>query len=351
MERTYEQISHLPTLTDSQRQRARDRARQTLSARLGGEPQYSDFVRQAHSRYGPWVMRFGLLATVIVLAAAFTISAIHIYTVGVEGTEQTGATVETTRIIGVSFVVLAESALITFSLVPTLWNMPRRFGRAISAGVATGALIAVVGNVHATIPYTDSPFNWLKAWWSALATAPAVWTLATLPPLIVVLMGMALKYLLLSSSEQRSAASSAYRSALDDWNALMANLETHKQWRVFWFNALWDEWVRGNGSRMQVTIDDDTKLAIVLREMEAEDRIERILNAGGMRLNAANAGEYEGKSKKDVALDYLKNNPELAREDQTNIAAIITNATGIQISQSTVSRALSSFSQNGHSEN
>src|SRR5690606_35652287 len=99
-------------------------------------------------------------------------------------------------------------------------------------------------------------------------------------PLIVVLMGMGLKYLLLTSREQRSEAGAAYRSALDDWNALMANIEGHKQWRVFWFNALWDEWVREHGSRMQYAVDDDTKLAIVLREMEAEDRIERILNAG-----------------------------------------------------------------------
>jgi len=347
MNASYEQIAHLPTLTDVQRQRARDRARQTLAARLGGEPQYSDFVRQAHSRYGPWVMRFGLLATVIVLAAAFTISAIHIFTVGVEVTAQAGASLAITRIVGVSFVVLAESALITFSLVPTLWNMPKRFARAVSVGVAAGALIAIIGNVHATIPYGDSAFDWLKAWWAALATSPVAWALATLPPLIVVLMGMGLKYLLLTSSEQRSEAGAAYRSALDDWNALMANIEGHKQWRVFWFNALWDEWVRENGSRMQYAVDDDTKLAIVLREMEAEDRIERILNAGA---RGAIAGKLQGKSdetplgSRDDVITFLRETPGAESLTGKEIAEI----TGA--SEATVSRARRAFSSNGHSE-
>lgn len=351
MSESYEQIAHHPTLTDAQRQRARDRARQNLAARLGGEPRYSDFVRQTHSRYGPWAERLGLAVAAVVLLAAFTISAIHVYGVGFSTYFEDSGDARTAAIIGFSLVVLAEASVIALSVIPTLWNTPRNVTYMMHAGIVASAFIATVGNIDATILYSARPFDWLKAWWASLATAPASWMLATLPPFLTVLVGMGLKYRLLTSSEIRKAAGDAYRAALDDWTALMTNIEDHKQWRVFWFNALWDEWVRVNGARIQATIDDDTKLAIVLREMEAEDRIARILNAGGMRRNAANATEYEGKSKKDIALDYLRNNPELARDDQTNIAAIITNATGIQISQSTVSRALSAFSQNGHSEN
>lgn len=347
----YEQIAHYPTLTDAQRQRAREQARTNLARRLGGEPRYSDFVRQTHSRYGPWAERLGLAVAAVVLLAAFTISAIHVYGVGFSTYFEDSGDARTAAIIGFSLVVLAEASVIALSVIPTLWNTPRNVTYMMHAGIVASAFIATVGNIDATILYSARPFDWLKAWWVSLATAPASWMLATLPPFLTVLVGMGLKYRLLTSSEIRKAAGDAYRAALDDWTALMTNIEDHKQWRVFWFNALWDEWVRVNGARIQATIDDDTKLAIVLREMEAEDRIARILNAGGTRVNAANAAEYEGKSKKEIALDYLRNNPELARDDQTNIAAIITNATGIQISQSTVSRALSAFSQNGHSEN
>lgn len=351
MTENHEQIAHYPTLTDAQRQRARDRARQNLAARLGGEPRYSDFVRQTHSRYGVWAERLGLMVAGVVLIAAFTISAIHVFGVGYDTYFASSNDARTAAIIGVALVVLAEASVIALSVLPTLWNTPPRVTHMMQAGVVASAFIATVGNIDATILYTSTPFHWLRAWWSSLATSPADWMLATLPPFLTVLVGMGLKYRLLTSSEIRKSAGDAYHAALDDWNAMMTNIEDHKQWRVFWFNALWDEWVRVNGARVQFALDDDTKLAIVLREMESEDRIARILNAGGMRRNAANATEYEGKSKKDVALDYLRNNPELARDDQTNIAAIITNATGIQISQSTVSRALSAFSENGHSEN
>lgn len=350
MDDQFSTIAPYPTLTDAQRQRARERARRNLAVRLGGEPQYSDFVRQTHSRYGAWAERLGLVVAAIVLIAAFTISAIHVFGVGYDTYLASSNDAKTATIIGVALVVLAEASVLALSVLPTLWNTPPRVTHMMQAGVVASAFIATVGNIDATILYTSTPFHWLRAWWSSLATSPADWMLATLPPFLTVLVGMGLKYRLLTSSEIRKSASDAYRAALDDWNSLMANIEDHKQWRVFWFNALWDEWMRVNGARAQVAIDDDTKLEIVLREMESEDRIARILNAGGMRQNAMNSGEYEGKSKKEIALDYLRSNPELARDDQTNIAAIITNATGIQISQSTVSRALSAFSENGHSE-
>lgn len=60
MDDQFSTIAPYPTLTDAQRQRARERARRNLAVRLGGEPQYSDFVRQTHSRYGAWAERLGL---------------------------------------------------------------------------------------------------------------------------------------------------------------------------------------------------------------------------------------------------------------------------------------------------
>lgn len=348
MERTYEQISHLPTLTDSQRQRARDRARQTLSARLGGEPQYSDFVRQTHSRYGPWAERLGLAVAAVVLLAAFTISAIHVYGVGFSTYFEDSGDARTAAIIGFSLVVLAEASVIALSVIPTLWNTPRNVTYMMHAGIVASAFIATVGNIDATILYSARPFDWLKAWWASLATAPANWMLATLPPFLTVLVGMGLKYRLLTSSEIRKAAGDAYRAALDDWTALMTNIEDHKQWRVFWFNALWDEWVRVNGARIQATIDDDTKLAIVLREMEAEDRIERILNRGA---RGAIAGKLQGKSdetplgSRDDVITFLRETPDAESLTGKEIAEI----TGA--SEATVSRARRAFSSNGHAEN
>lgn len=52
------------------------------------------------------------------------------------------------------------------------------------------------------------------------------------------------------------------------------------------------------------------------------------------------------KAKSRYVLEFLRENPEVSTLEQVEIAMLVTNATGVPISQSTVSRALASFSVN-----
>ena len=346
----FEQIADYPTLSDSQRIQAREQAKRNLAARLGGEPRFDDFVHRTHNTFGKGAQRFGFGFAIVVLAAAFSISALHIYSVGhgvyLEGNADGYAAI----LVGVALVVLAEASMIALSILPTLWDTPLGVTRLMYAGVIASAFIATIGNIDATIFYTSTPFNWISSWWVSLATAPDQWMVATLPPFLTVLVGTGLKYRLLTTSRNRAEARDAYHEALDEWEALLDAIEDHKQWRLFWFNALWDIWRRGKSQQYLSQIDDDTKKSIVLREMSYEAQLERDLNALEFGVNATNAGAFQGKSKKEAVLEWLRSNPEQAERDQTELAATISNATGMQVSQSTVSRAVGAFSKNGHGQ-
>jgi len=345
-------LDAFPTLTDAQRVQARQQAHRALGARVGREPVLSDFERTRHSRYGKAAGRIGTALAVTVLAAAFAISSVHVYTVGRQTYLETGGASLTASVIGIALVILAEASVLALSMLPTLWETGRRVTALMYMGMVASAFIAAVGNIDATILYTAGPFDWLTAWASSIATAPTRFILATLPPTITVLVGMGLKYWLLSSSRSRNEAVILYEQAYSDFQNTVSHIEDHADWRVTWGAALWDVWRRECGEYL-AAVDDDLKLQIILREMSAEDRLRAALNSGAysvnMRLNAGGFGASVGKPKKHLVLDYLKDHPEAAGVDQTELAAMLSGMLNMQISQSTVSRAVQQFSSNGYS--
>ena len=343
-------LAQYPTLSDVQRIQAKAQAKANLMARLGGEPRFEDFVRHSHKQFGSGAELIGFALAVIVLGAAFVISAVHVYGVGRETYLEGNTDVRTAVLMGAAFVVLAEASVLALSVLPTLWSTPPSVTRMMYAGILASAFIATVGNIDATIFYSSSPFHWIVAWWSSLATAPNRWALATLPPFLTVLVGLGLKYQLLTRSRERNVARQAYSAALADWQQTVARLDEHPEWRLTWFNALWDEWCRGRARDVLARIDRPTKVAIVLREMEDEAQLLRELNA--LQFNAyasysVNTAASQGKSKKQMVLDYLREHPDAASGDQAELAAMLSHMLNIQVSQSTVSRALAEFSANG----
>jgi hypothetical protein len=342
------ELSQYPTLTDNQRIQAREQAHDNLVRKLGGEPRLEDFERHVHKPFGARAEPVGMLLAIIVLAAAFIISAVHVYGVGYRTYLEGSQNDRTAILIGVAFVILAESSVLALSVLPTLWATPNAVTNWMRVGVLASAFIATIGNIDATIFYSAQPFNWIKAWWSTLATAPNEWALATLPPFLTVLVGMGLKYQILSHNRQRQEAKEAHRQALDEWRQTIDTLEEHPRWRLTWFNALWDEWRKNKPTPLLESIDRETRLAIVLREMEDEARLSRELNSLEFSTNAAKASAWTGKNKQEIVREFLEDHPEFIHADQSELAAIILNATGIRISQSTVSRGMMAAHTNGH---
>lgn len=335
MERSAEDLSHYAMLTDAQRIRAKAQAKANLMARMGGEPRFEDFVRHSHKQFGGGAELIGFALAVIVLGAAFVISAVHVYGVGRETYLEGNTDVRTAVLMGAAFVVLAEASVLALSVLPTLWSTPPGVTRMMYAGILASAFIATVGNIDATIFYSSSPFHWIRAWWSSLATAPNRWALATLPPFLTVLVGLGLKYQLLTRSRERNAARQEYSAALETWQKTVARIEEHPEWRLAWFNALWDEWCRGRSRDVLARIDRPTKVAIVLREMQDEAQLMRELNALQFsEIAGANAASKRapGRTNREVVEEFYRTNPGAIQMQQREIAEIL------GISESAVSR-------------
>jgi hypothetical protein len=263
-------LSHYPTLRDDQRIAAKQQARDNLIAQWGGEPQFATYERRIVSKFGQNADRNGLIFLVGVFLAAFLISAVHIFTVGYQTFLESGSSDLVAVGVGGAFVFLAELAIIAFSYVTTVWDMPRAVKISMYAGIAGSAFIATIGNINAVILYKDAPFDWVVAWWRALATAPNEWALATLPPFLTVLVGMGIKYRLLNESRQRHDAQTLFDKAVSEWEFKVAHLEQHTEWKERYAHALWDTWRKGKRRDLLSAITPDLRNQIVWREMDAD---------------------------------------------------------------------------------
>lgn len=348
MDDKFEQVAHYPMLRDEQRIEARRQARENLMARLGGEPQFEDFERKHVSRFGPGINRGAFAFAVLVLGAAFIISAVHIFSTGYEAYNAGHSSQVWASIIGGAFVVLAEASIIALSIIPPVWETPPSVTRSMYLGIAGSAFIATIGNIDATIIYTSTPFDWVKAWAMALSKQPAQWALATLPPMLTVLVGMGLKYYVLTRSHERQEAKVNHEKAMREWRTIVDNLEVHENWIASWANALWDAWCYKKRRDVLAEIPIEDKRLIVQREMEADLWFEREFT--GMQQNSGRMQQNSDMPAKARVVLFLRENPEIAEQlgdgsmQQSEVASML------GVSQASVSRGLTAYSQNGHHE-
>ena len=285
----FDEINQYPALKESQRIQAKDDARANVLARLGGEPQYEDYIRAVPSRFGRGAELFTLAFLLIVMVAAFVISAVHIFTVG-KRTYLAGGNNETVAIlIGVAFVLLAESAILAFSVAPTVWETRGNVNGLFAAGVMGSAFIATIGNIDATIFYSSGILDWLREWGMALLERPAVWAMATLPPFLTVLVGQVLKGRALSQSRARHEANVKHEAALSTWHRTLAAIESQPEWIPVYANTLWDAWCKGKRREMVEAITVAEKRLIVRREMDADSWFDSEEFPGGIQRNTRKA--------------------------------------------------------------
>lgn len=267
----YEQVARYPTLREDQRIAARQRARENLLAKMGGEPQMEHYEMRQWSRFGPVWDRLALMGLVLMLSAAFGISAFHIFNTGRKITLAGGNSETIAFIIGILLVILAEASILALSVIPTLWELPTNERRSLYLGVLGSSFIATVGNLDAVIFYSESPFDWLLKWATSLSTTPGQWMLATLPPALTVLVGISLKNYALRRSEARQKAKNQYDVAIGEWNRVKDNPESHVLWPQTYANALWEQWKMRRPKDMIAAISSEERLAIVRREVQADE--------------------------------------------------------------------------------
>jgi len=333
-------------LPEALRIAARGKARENLIAKLGGEPQFEQFEKRVHSRFGSWPEGIALAALILVLAAAFIISAVHIYGVGKQTYLRGNGDEWVAIIMGAALVVLAESAILALSIVPTLWETPWNVTWGMYAGIAGAAFVAAIGNIDATIFYNSSPFNWIESWWEALASTPARWTIATLPPFMTVLVGLALKYLFLSKSRTRHEAKIAYEAAMQQWQQTTAQLEEHADWRETYAWALWDTW-RSKRAKLAAQLTPEERQAVVLREMQADAFFSESYTENSSEKQPRQATETV--TPRQRVLGYLREHPEVAEQLKRNERTQADLGLELGAHQTAVHRAFQDYkSSNGH---
>lgn len=335
-----ENINQFPMLREEQRIEARQRARENLLNKLGGEPQIEQYESQQWSRFGKRWDNATLIACFLVLIAAFVISAIHIFATGQETTLSSGGGALTAKVIGGMLVLLAESAILALSLIPTVWDVPKRVALSMYAGIGGSAFIATVGNINATILYTDSPFSWLGRWAQSFATEPNRWALATLPPVLTVLVGQGLKYYALRRSYDRLESKRQFDEAMLHWRVTIGTIEDRDDWRNAYAWALWDTWKKGKRREYVADITGDERRAIIRREMDADQFFEDEKPAISMKLLQGGGERPAGQVDKVIA--WWQEDPARFHLSGVEIAETL------QVSEATVTRARPRFSSNGH---
>lgn len=271
MEKQFEQIKHLATLTEEKRIEAQERARQNMIARHGGAPRLEDFEQHNHSRFGATVERITFRFMVVMLLSAFIVSSLHVYFVGKVAFRQGINNEWQSVIVGMALVMLAESAVLVLSLAPAMWSMPLGMKILMYSGAICATLIAAIGNITVSIDYDPTPFNWLAAWLKSFSTSPNKWMIATMPPTLTLIVGQALKYRILAGSEQRQQAINRYEVERAEFQRWLAGIENDPAWRKAWAISIWDTWRYGKRKDVLAGITNHQRGLIILREMMADD--------------------------------------------------------------------------------
>jgi len=251
-------IESLRPLTQDERQDAYDAAQDAVIRSIGPRPERSQFTQHAENPFPPAVTRLITVLCLMLLAAAFTPSAIRLYTIGSKTFGQTISNTAAVRLVGLATVLSAETGQVVFSLALATLGTTRSERNLLYTSALIATLIALVGNVQLALPgHTGSPF----AWFEAIA-----------PPLLVLSTSYVLKGQMLDSIQHRHANEQAYKQALNEWQDRTRAVEDHPRWSQFYANAIRDL-LRKKNSRRKESLNNMTVAdwrAAVYRELRAE---------------------------------------------------------------------------------
>lgn len=259
-------------LTQEQRDKAYADARKRIAGQKptkGDEPQYSDFERNAFTKYPLELMRFMRLLFYAILFAAFVPSAIRIFLASFEGTAIYLPAFEIAILIGVMAVLLAETGQVAF----TLWASTTD-GRLLRLGLYLASIgctaFALIANAYVVKPFDHPhPMSFLEAF---------------LPPILVLIAANVRKSEILHTIGERHQTQQEFAEAhrqwqtqfktdVKAWNAALGEAEKSPQWERTLVNVLRDA-IRNANKVSKQALRELTHTdwhALVMRERKAEE--------------------------------------------------------------------------------
>jgi len=253
-------IEKLRPLTQDERFKARQKAREHVVAMIGKRPSRESFSRRNIGKYPNYVMYTIIGLCLVALLSAFTPSAIRLYHIGSETFSKSINDQLSAQIVGLSIVLMAELSQVVFSLSLAILGTSKTSRYLLYFGMFIATMIALVGNAQVALPdHWQNPFAWLEA----LA-----------PPMIVLSLAYILKEQMLQTIETRHVNEVAYQGALQEYEVLTGKPEEHPDWMRYYANSLRDGLIKAN--RRKKTVDTNAIpvtgwRVLVSREIQAED--------------------------------------------------------------------------------
>jgi hypothetical protein len=248
----------LKPLTQSKRDRAKERARSSIARRLGPAPKPDQFNQLVMDYYPSQIKRWVYALMLIPLLAFLTLSAMRLYEIGKE--MHTGDAsilgLSEKSLSGIDVVIGAEFAQIVFVVALSVLAVTTKSKFAFGVGIVLSTAIALVGNVQAGL------------WGEAFSVFRLLITVA--PPIVVLVLGEVLALLWLDTIRANHEAQRLYAVELGNWSAIDREPELHSDWLKVLATAIRDELIRHNG----ITVDDLSSqewMTLVDAEINAEN--------------------------------------------------------------------------------
>ena len=262
---TSEALTGLRRLTESDRLDAADIAKRNVIRAMGDKPLRREFDDFTASQYPGWVSLLIMVLCILALVAAFVPSAIRLYQIGSQTFGYSISHTTSKSAVGISTVILAETAVVLFSLALAVIQPSKSSRRLLFGSMGIASAIALVGNAQIALPgHWRNPFAYLEA----LA-----------PPVLVLSVSWVLKEQLLYAVARRHANEQAYQTAVADWSAATSEPERSPRWPGSYANALrqvlMDVNGRGTGAmrrrELMAALTAEDWRALVYREMQADE--------------------------------------------------------------------------------
>jgi len=241
-------------LTDNQHIRTRQQAARNVIALAGRRPRRAQFQDHTPAAYPPAFTRAILALCLIVLAAAFTPSALRLYHLGSRVFGQ-AINHNTSQIaVGAATIATAELGAVLFSLALATLGTSRISKLLLLSAIGLTTAIALIGNVELAL-------------WGKHITAFACLE-AIAPPLLVLADAFVLKEQALAEIKRRYANERAFREADAAWLSATQDPGKHPKFEQFWANALQAKF------KARKNCPDLTKAQwrqLIFREMNADD--------------------------------------------------------------------------------
>lgn len=252
--------ANLNPLPQAIRIKAQHAAKEAVIALSGNKPRRSDFDNSTASKYPAWLIGAVLLASVVMLAAAFLPSAIRLYDIGNNTFSINDRNSKIAA--GICIILLAETGSILFTLtLAVMDNLSRTGKNMLIISAAASATIALLGNYFVALHNQHA--NLFEVF-EALA-----------PPLLTLATSYILKEVSLKAIERRFVDNQAYEHALKAWEHETVAPERHEQYPQLLANEIKAAiWKANKGKRARVAMGEFTSedwLREVRREIDSDN--------------------------------------------------------------------------------